>query len=269
MASMVIRPALVWVLGLLVVASFVLSSLAFGLDHPIPLTIRVLGGLLASMLTLALCLEIGFEYRQSSLMRFAWVAFAADAGISAVRWTVHAAQAYEPGTLADLSVMVLIALALICSLLGMSLTCAALAKIRLGFRLLVQDYIALAFLTAALMFVFGVRWTTLTGWHSLAIVVLFVATAVSIVLRRFTRQMAGGQLAATVRWLIVYLMLRCVLNVVSAANTDESLPLLHLARTLNCAMPWAFALAAAVRGGMIASAARQIRQIAVDRRVLT
>lgn len=237
---------------------------------------------MAYALALALNLEIAAEYRQTQWLRVAWLALAANAGVSVVRIIVESAllnlawPGYTRTPLWGLLQHLAIVPANIFLLSGLLAMWWAYHQVGLGFNVKLHDYVAigavLAMIVALMLSREGLsearspydfsRWLQLAG-----LVLLSLSAAVSFVLQRMTMQMGGGKLAVALRFLTFYTLLRGVLVLAQAGNRMallDGLPagLVHplLLEVFWQIVPWGAALAAAYRAEMTVDAARKLEQ---------
>lgn len=236
----------------------------------------------AYIIALALNLEIAAEYRQTRWLRIAWLALAANAGISIVRIIVESAlfnllwPGYTRSPLLGLLRNLAIVPANAFLLLGLLAMWWAYRQVGLGFTAEKRDHAAiggvLALIFALLFFHEGLseanspyavsRWLQLSG-----LILLSLSAAASFVLHRMATQMDGGKLAAALRFLTIYTLLRGLLVLLQAGRRmglTDGLPagLFHplLFEVLWQAVPWIAALAAVYRAEMTVHAARELEQ---------
>lgn len=244
--------------------------------------IRTLFLCLAYGLALALNLEIAAEYRQTRWLRVAWLALAANAGISIIRMIVESAlfnliwPGYARGPLWGLLQHLTIVPANAFVLLGLLAMWWAYHQVGLGFAIEKRDYAAiggiLALIVALMLFREGLsearsphaisRWLQLIG-----LILLSLGAAASLVLHRMAMQMGGGKLAVALRFLALYTLLRGVLVLLQAGlrmSLLEGQPagLLHpfFFEVFWQMAPWTATLAAAYRAEMTLHAARELAQ---------
>lgn len=241
---------------------------------------RVIALMVAYGVACAINLEIANEYRSSSWLRFAWLAFAANAAISLFRPVVESQILYsiapadwdqaEMGLLQHL----LIIPANCCFLLGVLSMWFAYHRVGLGFRIERRDYLAMA---GVLILTIGLMtyrenlteaqspYLTSRILQPVGLILLSVCSAASIVLYRLAMQMGGGQLALALRWLTVYVLLRGVLVLLRALSLDflpEGGTWLgrYVIEVGWQIVPWIVALAAVCRAELTVKAARELEQ---------
>lgn len=236
----------------------------------------------AYMLALLLNLEIAAEYRQTRWLRVAWLALAANAGISIVRMIIESGlfNLLQPGYTRSALFGLLQHLAIVPAngflLLGLLTMWWAYHQVGLDFTIARRDYLVvggmLALIVALLIFREGLsearspylpgRWLQLFG-----LVLLCLSAAASFVLHRIAMQMDGGKLAIALRFLTLYTLVRGVLVLVQAGRRMALLdgqaasvfyPLLF--DLCWQAVPWLAALAAVYRADLTVHAARELAQ---------
>src|SRR5262245_42222958 len=205
-----------------------LPSMA-GLTPRLRMTERIIKAVflcLAYALALALNLEIAAEYRPTRWLRVAWLAMAANAGVSILRILVESPliSLQQPGTprnwMPGLLQHLTIVPANIFLLIGLVAMWHAYHQVRLGFTIERRDYLAIGgifLLTCGLLFFrqglsesqspyLVSRYLQLMG-----LVLLSLSAAAGLVLHRMAMQMGGGKLAVALRFLTFYTLLRAVL----------------------------------------------------------
>ncbi len=250
-----------------------------------PLTegaIKAAASILAYALALALNLEIAAEYRHTAWLRAAWLALAANAGLSIARTIVESAllnsvwSQYTSSHLRGLLQHLVIIPANGFLLLGVLAMWWAYHRVGLGFAIKRRDWAAMAGILALILALLAFRENLseaqspyLLGRYlqPAGLVLLSIISAVSLALHRLAMQMGGGKLAVTLRWLMVYVLLRSAL-VLEGALRQEFLPELsqsygpgHYFRNICWqAVPWVAALAAAYRTQLTVRAAKALAQ---------
>lgn len=232
--------------------------------------------IVAYTIALALCIHIAAEYRRSYWMRLAWLCFAVNAGISIVRHAIDNPMlnvfwpGYSETAWRGLAREVPIVFALSFMAVGIFAMARGLLQTRLGFRFERRDWAAIIGVVAILVAVIyfrhelsAARWKEmpLVLQAQVAVQILFAITAVgSIFLYRLSMQMGGGHLAAAMRCLIAYIVLRALLVLVSMVllpglfgiDADNFTTML-----LYQCTPWLFTLAAVYRYQLTSNAIRQ------------
>jgi len=241
-------------------------------------------------LALALNMEIAAEYRQTRWLRVAWLALAANAGVSIVRiivessllnliWPGHT-RAPLWGLLQHLTIVPANAFLLF----GMLAMWWAYHQVGLGFTIEKRDYAAIAgilgLIVALVVFREGLsearspyalsRWLQLSG-----LALLSLSAAASLVLHRMAMQMSGGKLAVALSFLTFYTLLRGVLVLIQAGQRvslmegqSPGVPYSLFVGLCWQAVPWVAALAAAYRAEMTVHAARELEQQRAAKAVL-
>ena len=161
---------------------------------------------------LAVCLSIAREHRGDSWLRFAWLAFALNAGVSILRHIVDTAlwDFVHPGFSRNVGGAVLrqtfIVIGLAALLAGVGGIVWAFHRIGLGLSPKRRDMAAIAGILAVLAVIFlrreGLAETRTAslpaiGLQQLGLILLAAAGAVSILVYRLAREMSGGRLAAS------------------------------------------------------------------------
>ena len=237
---------------------------------------------LAYVLALRLTLEIAKEYRQARWLRIAWLALAANAGISVVRMMVESAclnlawPGYTRSPMWGLVQHLAIVPANLFLLLGLLTMWWAYQQVGLGFRVEKRDYAILAgnlaLIVLLLLYRQGLseakspyalsRWLQITG-----LILLSLSAATSVVLLRQALQMGGGKLAIALRFLTFYTLLRGVLVLIQAEYrvalldgrpANKLYPILFDLGWQS--VPWIAALAAAYRVELTTHAAKELQQ---------
>ncbi len=237
---------------------------------------------LAYGMALALNLEIAAEHRQTRWLRVAWLALAANAGVSIIRIIVESTllnmiwPGYTRSPLWGLLQHVTIVPANAFLVFGLLAMWWAYHQVGLGFAVMKRDYAAiagiLAMLIALMVFREGLsearspyevsRWLQLIG-----LALLSFSAAASLATHRMAMQMGGGKLAIALRFLTFYTLLRGVLvllqaglRVSSLESQLNSIPYSLFLTLCWQAVPWIAALAAAYRAEMTVHAARELEQ---------
>lgn len=237
---------------------------------------------LAYGLALALNLEVAAEHRQTGWLRVAWLALAANAGVSIVRIIVESSlfnliwPGYTRDPLWGLLQHLTIAPANAFLLFGLLAMWWAYHQVGLGFAIEKSDYAAisgiLCLLIALMVFREGLsearspyavsRWLQLIG-----LALLSFSAAASLATHRMAMQMGGGKLAVALRFLTLYTLLRGVLVLLKA---DQRISLMEGQQASDSysafiglcwqVVPWIVALAAAYRAEIKVHAARELEQ---------
>lgn len=146
---------------------------------------------------------------------------------------------------------------------GMALTWWQLRRFGLGFHALPSDYIAVAMIIAALITFFalshGGNW--MIPMLASARTLLFLSAAVAVLLNRFCRQMGGGQIAGVIRFFILYVGVRCLVNMIFALNKIYAPLLDEPYLILDSSYPWIYLLAISLRAQVAVNAKRQFEDL--------
>lgn len=235
--------------------------------------------IVAFAIALALNLEIAREYRKTPLLHLAWLAMAANAGISVIRmflegpWLGLFWTEYDK-SLSGLYRHLAIVPANVALLLGVVAMCMAYHRIGLGFEIERRDYLLMGTIAAVLIALLTFR-EGLTEAHSpyptgrylqqSGLVLLAVISAASVLLHRMAIRMGGGQLSKVLMLITLYALLRSTI-VLTGAITPTLHPearifirgFIELAWLTTIWLP---ALAAAYRMQMTADAVREIKHL--------
>jgi hypothetical protein len=246
--------------------------------------IMTVAGTLAFGIAWLLCLEVAAEYRQARWARLAWLLLAANAALSLLKRSVGSplfdflAEGYRTGPLRGLLDNLLVVPANLCLLLGLLAMWWALHRIGLGFRIERRDWAAMAGVAALFLTLLISRESLSQGQSPYLIsrvlqpaglALLALISAFGLVLHRYAVQMGDGRLAAVMRWLMVYVLLRGVLVLLRSVLSPKLPLLLDSPSDLNewafdvlwQVVHWAAAMAAACRAQLTVSAAEELRQL--------
>src|SRR5499426_327625 len=233
-------------------------------------------------LALSLNLEIAAEYRQTRWLRLAWLALAANAGVSIVRMVVESPllnliwPGYTRDPLWGLLQHLAIAPANAFLLFGLLAMWWAYHQVGLGFAIEKRDYAAIAGIMLLLVGLMVIReglsearspYQTSRWLQLIGLALLSFSAAASLATHRVSMQMGGGKLAVALRFLTLYTLLRGVLVLVQAGQnmslTDGQQASGTYSVFMNLcwqAVPWVAALAAVYRAEMTIHAARELEQ---------
>jgi hypothetical protein len=237
----------------------------------------VIEGIIAYGIAMVLCSQIAAEYRHSRWLRLAWVCLSIKSGVAVVRYALDDPMLnlirpgyYESpwsGLARELPMMV----ALLFLVAGMLAMAYGFLQMGLGFRLERRDWAAILALTALLVIVIYFRQNlSAARWKSMPLVlqaqianqILWaVAAALSILLYRLSLQMGGGRLAAVMRILFVYIVLRSSLVFVSMVLLPSLFRIDRenfVTMLLYQGTPWLFTLAAVFRFELSGNASRHV-----------
>ncbi len=270
-----------------------LLSVALSAGRPIPnlviasYVLRLVLTVIAYFLALLLNVEVAAEYRQARWLRFAWLALAANAGISIFRPFVESSvinrlwDQPSDGPISGLLQHLVIIPANLFLLLGVLAMCWAYHRVGLGFGIKVRDYLAMGAIAILMIATLALRQHLTQAQSPFALsrelqvfglVLLAMISAVSLALHRLSLQMGGGKLAWALRCLVCYVLLRAVLVLIGAVWQPPQLGGSWVAgfREFFFVMtwqvvPWLAALAAAYRAELTVDAARELWQRRVDK----
>ena len=215
------------------------------------------------------------------LLRVAWLAMAANAGIFILRPLVETslwnqiAPGYSQSPLQGFLLHLLIIPANCFFLAGVLAMWKTYSGIGLGFRIQGRDFAAMAAILA-LMFALMFYREHLTESQSpiltsrllqpFGLALLSICAAMSLVLYRISMQMGGGRLAVALRWLTAFALLRASLVLLRSLKLefgpDSFWPAQHVNYLIEIGwlvVPWTFALAAVCRAEMTITAAKELR----------
>lgn len=252
--------------------------------HAIRLTLSCV----ALGLACAINLEIAEEYRNARWLRVAWLALAANAGISILRMIAESPlwqrswPEYGP-SLRGLLQHLAIVPANFALLVGVAAMCWAYHQVGLGFEIERRDWLMMSGVAVLLIALMTFR-EGLTEAQSpfvasrylqqSGLILLALATAVSIILQRMAAGMGGGRLAMALRVLTLYLLLRAGLVLLGALHPERFIsPAGNILRGYFFELGWQTllwlpALAAAYRAELTLHAARELAQQRADRAAL-
>ncbi len=263
--------AVCWV-GLRLVGDFVWRP-GWG---PPEAAILVIEGVIAYGIAMVLCFQIAAEYRHSYWLRLAWLCLAIKSALAVVRYTLDDPMlnlirpGYYESPLSGLARELPMAIAVSFLVAGMLAMARGFLQMGLGFKLERRDWVAIVGVIAVLIAVIYFRHDlSAARWKSMPLalqaqittqILYALAAAISILLYRVSLQMGGGQLAAALRCLIVYIALRALLVFVSMVLLPG---LFRIDRENFVTMfvyqgtPWLFTLAAVYRYQLASNATRQ------------
>ena len=251
----------------------------FRLTEAIVMTVA---GVLAFGIALLLSLEVAAEYRQAPWARLGWLMLAANAAVSLLKRSVGSPlfdflmTGYRTSPLRGLLDNLLVVPANLCLLAGLLAMWWGIHRLGLGFKIKRRDYAAMAVVATLFLTLLVFRQSLSQGqspyvisrfMQPLGLTLLAVISALGLVLHRYAVQMGDSRLAAVMRWLMVYVLLRGVL-VMSRSLFSPKLPLLLDAPpdleewafdVLWQVVQWAAAMAAALCAQLTVSAAQQLK----------
>jgi hypothetical protein len=241
-------------------------------------------GVLAFGIAVLLSLEVAAEYRQSRWARLAWLMLAASAALSLLKRSVGSplfdlmSEGYRTSPLRGLLDNMLVVPANLCLLAGLLAMWWSFHRIGLGFKVERRDYAAMTGVGALFLTLLIFRESLSQGqspylmsriMQPFGLGLLALISAFGLVLYRYAIQMGDGRLAAVMRWLMVYVVLRGVLVLVRSFFSPK-LPLMldsppdleeWAFDMLWQIVQWTAAMAAACRAQMTVHAAEQLRQL--------
>ncbi|HZS08312.1 MAG TPA: hypothetical protein VFD58_25990 [Blastocatellia bacterium] len=238
---------------------------------------RTGGSCIGFALALALNLEVAAEYRNTRWLRVAWLALAANAGISIFRMIFEGPlpglvlENYSTSPLRGLLQHLAIVPANLALLVGVIAMCQAYHQVGLGFEIERRDYAVMigiaAVLTGLMTFREGLTeaqspYLTSRYLQQSGLVLLALVSAVSVVLHRMAMQMGGGRLALALRVLTLYALSRSVLVLLGAVTMPLTGPVRSYFLVLAWqAVAWLPALAAAYRAQLTVNAAKELARL--------
>jgi hypothetical protein len=244
--------------------------------------LRLVLTVIAYFIALTLNVEVAAEYRQARWLKFAWLALAANAGISLFRPFVESSVINRlwdqpaDGPISGLLQHLVIIPANLFLLLGVLAMCWAYHRVGLGFGIKVRDYLAMGAVIILMIATLAFRQHLTQAQSPFALsrelqvfglVILALISSVSLALHRLALQMGGGKLAWALRCLVCYVLLRAVLVLIGAVWQPPQLGGSWVAGLREYffvmtwqVVPWLAALAAAYRAELTVDAARELWQ---------
>ena len=245
--------------------------------------VMTVAGVISFGLATLLSWEVAREYRQARWARLAWLLLAVSAAISLLKRAVGSPlfdlvqEGYRVGPLRGLLDNLLVVPSNVCLLAGLLAMWWAFHQLGLGFRIKRRDYLAMTIVAGMFLTLLVFREDLSQGrspyflgrmLQPIGLLLLGVVSAFGLVLHRYAVQMGDGRLAAVMRWLMIYVLLRGVL-VFWRSSLNPALPLMldspsdfnqWMLDALWQIVPWAAAMAAACRAQLTVSAAAQLEQ---------
>ena len=185
--------------------------------------VMTISGLAAYGIALLLSLEVAAEYRRAPWARAAWLLLAASAAISLLKRSAGTPfldfvdAGYRTGPLRGLVDNLMVVPANLCLFAGLLALWWAIHRIGLGFFIRRRDW-AVMLCVAALFLTLLIYREDLSQGQSpyllsrilqpVGLGLLGLASAFGVVLHRYALQMGDGRLAAVMRWLMIYVLLR-------------------------------------------------------------
>jgi hypothetical protein len=246
--------------------------------------VMTVAGLLAYGIAALLSLEVAAEYRQAQWARLAWLLLAANAALSLLKRSVGSPlfdfvmEDYRTSPLRGLLDNLLVVPANLCLLGGLLALWWAFHRLGLGFGIERRDWAAMAGVAALFLTLLILRADLSQGQspyllsralQPTGLALLGVVSACGVVLHRYAVQMGDGSLAAVMRWLMLYVLLRGVL-VLLRSFLSPKLPLAldspsdldeWALDVLWQVVHWAAAMAAACRAQLTVSAAEELKKL--------
>ncbi len=235
--------------------------------------------ILSFAIALVMNLVIAREYQKTPLLRLAWLALAANAGISVIRmilegpWLGLLWLEYDR-SLRGLCQHLAIVPANLALLTGVVAMCIAYHRVGLGFEIERRDYILMAAIAAVLIALLTFR-EGLTEARSAypagrylqqsGLILLAVISAFSVLLQRMASQMGGGKLAKVLMLITLYALSRSTIVLVGAIapllRPEARIFISSFVELSWLTVVWLPALAAAYRIQMAADAVREINHL--------
>lgn len=240
---------------------------------------RNTASIVAFAVALALNLEIAKEHRRTPLLHLAWLAMAANAGISILRmilegpWLGLIWAGYDRN-LRGLFQHLAIVPANVALLVGVLTMCWAYHRVGLGFEIARRDWLMMAVIAAVLIALLTFR-EGLTEAQSpypagrylqqTGLMLLALVSAASVLLHRMAISMGGGQLAKALVLITLYALMRSSVVLISAITPtlrpDARFFVSTFVELSWLAIVWLPVLAAAYRMQMTVDAVREIRHL--------
>ena len=242
--------------GCLGAAAVVWSPLG-GLNHPLKLIAYTVG--------LIYWLKISSDHPKGSTMRAAWLLLAWSSAISIVRHAFEGMIYYSnwPLTISSFRQIPTV-LALVLLTAGLFAIWFGFAAIGLGIRFRVSDLVWIAAILAFVPYLFSWRenmvdarssYAFIRDLQSLSPVLLAAPALIALLLHRIEQEMAGGQLATSLRLVVAFLVLRLVAMLINISPSLAKLPALQMiGGAAGWIAIWLFTLAAAYRWRLTLSA---------------
>jgi hypothetical protein len=248
--------------GLAGVASFFWPSLEV-LNQPFKLV--------AYAVALLYWLKISSDHPKGSTMRTAWLLLAWSSAVSIVRhafeWIIYFTN--WPLSISSLKQIPTV-LALVLLTAGLFAIWFGFAAIGLGIRYRTSDlvWVAATAILAFLPYLFSwganSSYALIRPLQSLSPMLLAVPALIALLLHRIEQEMAGGQLATSLRLIVAFLVLRLV-ALIMISPSIASLPVPRMiAGAAGWVSIWLFTLAAAYRWRLTLSARELTRRYQAD-----
>jgi hypothetical protein len=220
------------------------------LNHPLKLIAYTIG--------LIYWLKISSDHPKGSTMRAAWLLLAWSSAISIIRhafeWMIYFAN--WPLTISSFRQIPTV-LALVFLTAGLFAIWFGFAAIGLGIRFRISDLIWIAAILAFVPYLFSWRenmvdahssYAFIRDLQSLSPVLLAAPALIALLLHRIEQEMAGGQLATSLRLVVAFLVLRLVaMLIMISPGLANSATLQMIGGAAGWIAIWLFTLAAAYR----------------------
>ncbi len=238
-----------------------------------------------------LSLEVAREFQRGTLARWAWLWLGISAGLSFLKRGMGSplidflVPGYSVSPTRGLLDNLIVVPANLFLLAGLLALWWSFHNLGVGFRVARRDYFGMLAVTSLFLTLLIVSGTLSQGqspyWLSrvlqpMGLGLLGVCSALGIVLHRYALQMGDGKLAAVMRWLMAYVLLRGML-VLAAGILQPQTPLTldapsdldkWVIDSLWQVVQWCAAMAAACRADLTVSAARELKRLREERAVV-
>lgn len=279
----------------LLILSALYWPVAFGVSPRFTVTegiVMTVAGIIAYGIATILSFEVAAEYRQARWARLAWQLLAVSFAFSLIKRTIGSPLfefiqvGYRSSPLRGLLDNLLLIPANLCLVAGLLAMWWAMHRLGLGFKIERRDYVAMAAVAALFVTLLITRESLSQGQSPFllsrvlqpaALGLLGIGSAFGVVLHRYAVQMGDGRLAAVMRWLMLFVVLRGALVLLRSVLSPK-LPLLldtptrleeWVIEVLWQAVHWAAALAVACRAQLTVTAARDLQALQEPRAAKT
>ena len=250
--------------------------------------VMTVAGLLSFGIATVLCLEVASEYQKARWSQLAWQLLAVGTALSLIKRLVGSPLfdlvivRYRGGPIRGLLDNSLFVPANLFLLAGLMAIWWSFHRIGLGFKIKPRDYAIMA-AVAILFLLLLVQRQSLSQAQSpyqisrilqlVGLSLLGIISAFGLMLHRSAVQMGDGRLAAVMRWLTVYVVLRGLLVLLGAFLNPKVLIAPESAFPVNewafdvlwQIVPWTAAIAAACRAQVTVKAAEQLSRLRANR----
>ena len=212
------------------------------------------------VLVLWYCLKIIGDHRSRSVMRIAWILMACSAGASIGRhffeWLTAAAgwnRTMQNSLTSLRQIPIVIAMLLLTA--GLIVMWSSFTHIGLGLRFQWSDYLLAAATVIFTPWIFSLRghlndagsvYPVIRALQSASPILLAAPTLVALALHRISVEMGGGQMARSLRSLVVFLFLRLAVMLVTP-YTESVLVVRSMIAGFSLCAVWFFASAVCYR----------------------